>query len=258
MSKNVYFISDLHLGATYLNNPKEYERKAVRWLHSIADDADELYLLGDILDYWYEYKYVVPRGFTRFFGALAELADRGIKITWFIGNHDIWIFDYLPDEIGVTIIDGCKTVNIYGTTFFLAHGDGLGNLPFGFRFIRSMFRNKFCQKLFSGIHPRWTIPFAHRWSSHSRNFDGECPQFSGNDNENYIKFARNYLKANPSIDYFIFGHYHIMLDYQLEGAKRLLILGDWIHHFSYAKFDGQEVKLLHFFDNPPTEPVDLI
>lgn len=246
MTKPVYFISDLHLGASYLDNPLEYERKAVKWLRSIASDASELYLLGDILDYWYEYRNVVPRGYTRFFGALAELADAGVKITWFIGNHDIWIFDYLPKEIGLKVVDGSKVVEIAGKRFLLAHGDGLGNLPRGFKFIRSIFRNKICQRLFASIHPRWTIPFAHRWSSHSRDFDGKAPTFSGNDNENFISFARQYLSSNPSIDYFIFGHYHIMLDYKLSDSSRLIILGDWIHHFSYAKFDGNDVELASF------------
>ncbi len=257
MDKPIYFISDLHLGASYLKNPLDYERKVVRWLRTVAVEASELYLLGDILDYWYEYRHVVPRGFTRFFGALAELADAGVKITWFIGNHDIWIFDYLPKEIGMRVVDGCETVEIAGKRFFLSHGDGLGNLPFGFRFIRSVFRNKFCQKLFSGIHPRWTVPFAHKWSSHSRDFDGECPIFSGNDNENLITFARQYLATDPTIDYFIFGHYHIMLDYKLSETSQLIILGDWIHHFSYAKFDGNKVELLRFHDKFALKRPDL-
>ncbi len=248
MTKPVYFISDLHLGASYLDNPIEYERKVVRWLRSVASEASELYLLGDILDYWYEYRNVVPRGYTRFLGALAELADAGVKITWFIGNHDIWIFDYLPKEIGLKVVDGSEVVEITGKRFFLAHGDGLGNLPVGFRFIRSMFRNKICQRLFASIHPRWTVPFAHRWSSHSRDFDGKAPTFSGDDNENFIKFARQYLSIDPSIDYFIFGHYHIKLDYELSESSRLIILGDWIHHFSYAKFDGDSVELSVFND----------
>lgn len=152
----IYFISDMHLGATYLGDPLEYERRVVRWLDSIADDAAELYMLGDVLDYWYEYRYVVPRGFTRFFGAVARLADSGVKVTWFIGNHDIWISDYIPRELGVKVVDGYEVVELGCKRFFLSHGDGLGRLPRGFRFIRSMFRNRTCQRLFSAIHPRWT------------------------------------------------------------------------------------------------------
>lgn len=244
----IYFISDMHLGATYLGDPLEYERRVVRWLDSIADDAAELYMLGDVLDYWYEYRYVVPRGFTRFFGAVARLADSGVKVTWFIGNHDIWISDYIPRELGVRVVDGYEVVELGSKRFFLSHGDGLGRLPRGFRFIRSMFRNRVCQRLFSAIHPRWTVPLAHRWSSSSRDYSGEVPVFSGRDDEPFINFAREYLASHPGIDYFILGHHHIVLDYPLSETSRLIILGDWIHHFSYAVYDGHDVELRYFHD----------
>ncbi|MBQ9076559.1 MAG: UDP-2,3-diacylglucosamine diphosphatase [Muribaculaceae bacterium] len=243
MKNLTYFISDLHLGATYLDNPLDYERRVVRWLHSIKGSAKSLYLLGDILDYWYEYRTVVPRGYTRFFGALADLADSGVEIVWFIGNHDIWLFDYLQKEIGIRIVDGYMETEIEGKRFFLSHGDGLGKADFGFRLIRSIFRNRFCQLLFAAIHPRWTVPFAHRWSSHSRNFSAEMPQFTGEANESLIKFSREYLATHPDIDYFIFGHRHILLDYKLTAVSRMIILGDWIHHFSFAVFDGDKLQL---------------
>ena len=128
-----YFISDLHLGAGYISDGRAHQQRVVRFLDSIADDADELIMLGDVLDYWYEYRTVVPRGFTRFFGALARLADRGVKITWFLGNHDIWLFDYLRDEIGMRVVDGSEVREIYGRKFYMAHGDGVGRLPASFR-----------------------------------------------------------------------------------------------------------------------------
>lgn len=247
--KNVYFISDLHLGAQYLGDTMAYEKRVVHWLDSVADDAAELYLLGDILDYWYEYRYVVPRGYVRFFGALASLADRGVKITWFIGNHDIWIRDYLPREIGLRVVDGYEVCTIMGKRFFLSHGDGIGNLPWGFRFIRAVFRNRLCQLLYSSIHPRWTVPFAYRWSAHSRDYKAEEPPvFSGRDDESYIVFARDYLRHDPAIDYFILGHHHIMLDYELSPSSRLVILGDWIHYFSYGVFSGDKVEIRQFID----------
>ena len=137
--KKIYFASDFHLGARYIENPIEYERRIVRWLDSIKQDAGTLYLLGDILDYWYEYRYVVPKGFTRFFGKLAELSDNGIDIHWFIGNHDIWIFDYLPHELGITIHDGTLITEIGGKRFFLSHGDNVGKRPMTFRFLRKYF-----------------------------------------------------------------------------------------------------------------------
>lgn len=173
--KKVYFLSDLHLGASYFADPRAKERAVVQWLDSIKNTAAEIYLLGDILDYWYEYRTVVPRGYVRFLGKLAELSDAGVKLHWFIGNHDIWIFDYLPSEIGVEVIDGSVEREIMGKRFFLAHGDGVGRHEWSFALIRGIFRNKFCQWLFAAVHPRWTIPFAHRWSSHSRRSDGMQP-----------------------------------------------------------------------------------
>lgn len=246
MRRHTYFISDLHLGATYLKNPKDYERRAVKWLRSIKDDAKAIYLMGDILDYWFEYRSVVPRGYTRFLGTLAQLVDEGVEVYWFIGNHDIWIFDYLPEEIGVKVIDGYQVKEIDGKSFFLSHGDGLGGLKPGFKLIRAVFRNKLCQKMFSAIHPRWTVPLAHRWSSHSRNFSEELPVFEGKEKEPFIAFAQGYISKNDAVDYFVLGHRHIMLDYDLGNDRtRLIVLGDWIHHFSYAVFDGEKISLLN-------------
>ena len=145
MSKAIYFLSDLHLGAAYITQPLEHEKRIVRVLDSIKDKAAEIYLLGDILDYWYEYSHVVPKGFVRFFGKIAELADSGIKIHWLIGNHDIWIFDYLPRELGIEVIDGILQREILGKNFFMNHGDGVGKHKLSFRIIRSIFRNKVCQ-----------------------------------------------------------------------------------------------------------------
>lgn len=238
--KNIYFLSDFHLGAKYIPDRMAQERKITEFLDSIKDDAREIYLLGDILDYWYEYRYVVPRGFVRFFGKLAELSDSGIKIYWFIGNHDIWIFDYLPEELGVTVVDGEKIVETGGKTFFLAHGDSVGRRKRSFRMLRAIFRNKTCQKLYSAIHPRWTIPFALRWSESSRSGD-DYPEYLGEGNEYLEEFANSYQVQH--IDYFIFGHRHIMLDKKLESGAEIIILGDWIHFNSYAVFDGTKVTL---------------
>lgn len=238
--QNTYFLSDFHLGAKYITDRISQERRIVGFLDSIKDDASEIYLLGDIIDYWYEYRYVVPRGFVRFFGKLAELADSGIRIHWFIGNHDIWIFDYLPKEIGLSIIDGERTIEINGKTFFLAHGDSVGKRKLSFRILRAIFRNKACQKLYAAIHPRWTIPFALGWSRNSRS-DDEYPEYLGEGNEYLEEFAKSYNKQH--IDYFIFGHRHIMLDKTVGDNSKLIILGDWIHFDSYAVFDGKEVTL---------------
>ncbi len=251
--KRIYFLSDLHLGAAYIPDPRVHEQRIVSFLESIAGDAAELYLLGDILDYWFEYRTVVPRGYVRFFGALARLADSGVKITWFIGNHDIWLFDYLRDEIGLRIVDGYLVEEILGSRFFLSHGDGIGHLPGSFRFIRALFRNPLCQKLYSGIHPRWTIPFAHAWSRHSRKADEAANDTFDPATDNLATFAREYLAStDPSVNYFIFGHRHILVNEPLLPAPhspRLIILGDWLTHFSYATFDGTTL-LLHQYHIP--------
>ncbi len=238
-----YFLSDLHLGARYFDDPRQHERTVVSWLRSIAPTARRLYLLGDILDYWYEYRYVVPRGFTRFLGTLAELSDAGVEITWFIGNHDIWIFDYLPAEIGMRVIDGSLVEEIDGHKFFMSHGDGVGRLPLGFRMLRSLFRNKICQRLFASIHPRWTVGFAHRWSSHSRKLNG-AGSLNQEKTEPLVAFACEYAASHPGeVDYFVFGHRHVLLQQSVGHGAEIVILGDWITHFSYGVYDGRNLQL---------------
>lgn len=229
-----YFLSDLHLGAPYFPDSHEAEKRVVAFLDSIKEDADAIYLLGDVLDYWYEYRYVVPRGFVRFFGKLAELSDAGVKITWLIGNHDIWIFDYIPTEIGVRVIDGSIVEDIHGKRVFMAHGDGVGNLPRSFRLMRSLFRSKVCQWAFAGIHPRWTVPFAYRWSRHSR----KAGEARGIPEQKVLTglrdFARQYHSEHPDIDYFMFGHVHVFTCETISPGCEMIVLGEWIRTFSYA------------------------
>ncbi len=253
--KPIYFISDLHLGTTYDASSRSRERLVVEFLDSIADEAGALYMVGDILDYWYEYRTVVPRGYVRFFGALARLADKGVKIVWFVGNHDIWLFDYVRDEIGVEIVDGVLVTELSGHRFLITHGDGVGRLPFGFRCIRSIFRNRVCQKLYASIHPRWTVPFAHRWSSHSRSTERQLPPFDIA-TDSLALFAEEWQTENPDarVDYFVFGHKHIMVDEQLPSGAQLIILGDWLHHFSYGIFDGETFELKRFCSKMSENP----
>lgn len=248
--KQTYFLSDLHLGASYIADPRAHERKVVDFLLSIRDSASQLFLLGDVLDYWYEYRTVVPRGYVRFFGALSQLADAGVRITWLTGNHDIWLFDYLRDEIGITVVDGPLTTTIDGRNFYLAHGDAVGDMPLGFQIIRRIFRNKICQTLFSAIHPRWTVPFAHRWSSHSRSTGAEEKPFDPV-NDGFVRFAEEYNRSNPAnhADFFIFGHRHILVDEEVRSAgARVIILGDWITKFTYARFADGVLTVKKFAD----------
>ena len=246
-SKKIYFASDAHFGNRFINDPMAAEKKMVRWLDSIKDAAQAIYFMGDMFDYWYEYKYVVPKGHVRFLGKLAELSDRGIEIHLFIGNHDIWMFDYLPDEIGAVIHQGPLTVDLLGKRFFLAHGDEVGKRKFTFRFLQAMFRNKICQFLYAGIHPRWTFGFARRWSLSSRKKG--MPSLMANPRraaEYLIDFAKETLQTDPGIAFFIFGHCHIPLDTALNQSSRLLIAGEWMTHFSYIEWDGAQLTLNPF------------
>ena len=240
-----YFLSDLHLGAPYFSDSREAERRVVAFLDSIKHDAEAIYLVGDILDYWYEYRYVVPRGFVRFFGKLAELSDSGVKITWLIGNHDIWIFDYIPDELGVRVVDGSLIEEIYGQKVYMAHGDGVGRQPAAFRFIRSMFRSKVCQFFYSAIHPRWTVPFAYSWSHHSRATGRKPGQDWHPLLDNLERFSKEYLKEYPEIKHFIFGHLHILKQEKIGADCDLTVLGEWITLYSYAVLSPDGSLTLH-------------
>ena len=242
--KKVYFLSDLHLGAPYMQGSREAEKRVVRFLDTIKEDAEAIYLLGDILDYWYEYRYVVPRGFVRFFGKLAELSDSGIKIVWLIGNHDIWIFDYIPSELGVEVADGYLIREIKGKNFFLSHGDGVGKLPLSFKMMRSMFRSKLCQFLFSGIHPRWTVPFAYGWSYRSRQ-TGDAKKISESELITNLKdFTLEFYSQHPYINYFLYGHIHILAKEKISETCDMIVLGEWLKTFSYARFDGEILEIL--------------
>lgn len=238
-----YFISDLHLGASYLNN-RECEQRIVRWLDQIKDDAKRLVLLGDILDYWFEYRHVVPRGYVRFLGKLAELSDNGVEIHWFTGNHDIWIFDYLPSEIGISLHRTHTVMDIDGHSFFLSHGDDVGKRKRSFRFLQWLFHNKVAQWCYSWIHPDLTMMLAHSWSASSRkkNEYRKEERFLGENKEPLVVFAKEYIKEND-VEYLIFGHRHILLDMTLSRNNRMVILGDWINHFSYAVFDGNHLTV---------------
>lgn len=220
----------------------ETERKLCRWLDEIKEATHAIYLLGDIFDYWYEYKYVVPKGFTRLLGKLGELTDSGVEVHFFVGNHDLWLTDYLAKECGLILHFKPYITTIHGKKFFLAHGDGLGDDSRSFRFLRNIFHSKFLRKCFSAVHPRWTIPLAHAWSNSSRENGGVTP-YLGEEREHLIQFAKEKIKEEPDINYFIFGHRHVLLDLPIAEHSKVIMLGDWITHFSYAEFDGESIQL---------------
>ncbi len=245
MRNKVYFLADAHLGSKSHTDSIETERKLCRWLDSVRDDAAVIFLMGDIFDYWYEYRYVVPRGFTRLLGKLGELTDAGIEIHFFAGNHDLWLSDYLSRECGLILHLGPYITEIGGRKFFLAHGDGLGDNSQSFHLLRKVFHSKFLRKCFSAIHPRWTIPLAHAWSNSSRESRGVVP-YMGEEREHLVRFAKEKLRKMPDINYFIFGHRHVLLDLPIAAQSRVIMLGDWITLFSYAEFDGEGLQLKRF------------
>ena len=246
-NKKIYFISDVHLGLHPAEKSFEREKLLVKWLDSIKSNVYELYLMGDIFDFWYEYRKVVPRGFTRFLGKIAEMSDNGTKIYFFTGNHDVWVYDYLPHEIGLTVYRRPVVKVLNGLKFFLAHGDGLGRRDYGYKLLKKIFTNKILQWLFTRIHPNAAVAFGHRWSRTSRFAKGIVAEpFKGEDKEVQIVYAKEKLK-NEHFDFFIIGHRHIPFDLKLNETTRIINLGDWINNFSYAVLDGQKLELKSLF-----------
>lgn len=254
--KNIYFLSDAHLGSWALEHGRMQERRLVRFLDSIKEKAAAVYLLGDMFDFWFEYRYVVPQGYTRFLGKLSELTDNGVEVHYFTGNHDIWAYGYLERECGVTLHKQPLTVELYGKIFYLAHGDGLGDADKGFKFLRWLFHNRVCQWAFAAVHPRWGMWFGQTWAKHSRmkRPGGEEPPYMGEDRENLVRYTKEYMQLHPNVDCYIYGHRHIDVDIQLAAAgrtqkkARMIILGDWISHFSYVVFDGSHLLVSQYIE----------
>ncbi len=241
----IYFLSDVHLGSKMHADSIDVERKLCSWFDMVRPDARVIYLLGDIFDYWFEYRRAVPKGFTRVLGKMAELTDNGTEIHFFIGNHDIWLTDYLAKECGLILHLEPLITEHYNKKFYLAHGDGLGDKSKSLYIMRRIFHSPILRKAFAFLHPDWTIPLAHKWSNTSRE-KGETPDFLGEEREYQIQFAKEQLKLTPDIDYFIFGHRHIMLDIPIQPHSHVVILGDWIKYFSYAVFDENGIHLKQF------------
>lgn len=244
--KHIYFASDFHLGAPSTEASLVREKAVVAWLEHIAPSAQEIYLVGDIFDFWFEYKHAVPRGFTRLLGTLSRLTDAGIPIHVFTGNHDMWIFDYLPKECGVQVHRNAIQRSWNETTFFIGHGDGLGPGDYGYKFIKRIFSSRLCQWLFARIHPNFGIAMANFWSRTSRKAGGEKDKtFLGEENEWLVIYSKEVLEK-VHFDHFVFGHRHMPLEIDLGKESRYTNLGDWISYFTYGVFDGQEMKLLNW------------
>jgi UDP-2,3-diacylglucosamine hydrolase len=248
--KKVYFLSDAHLGSRAIAHGRTQERRLVHFLDRIKPHASAVYLLGDMFDFWYEFRLVVPKGYTRFLGKLSELTDAGVEVHFFTGNHDIWCGDYLQKECGVILHRRPMTCEILGKDFYLAHGDGLGDRDWKFQCLKTIFHSTTLQRLFSMIHPRWSVELGLEWAKHSRlkREDGKEPPYMGEDQEPLVLYTKQYLRTHPEINYFIYGHRHIMLDLMLSHSARMMILGDWIQDFSYAVFDGEHIYMEQYIE----------
>ena len=222
----------------------------MRFLDDIKEKAEAVYLLGDMFDFWFEYRMVVPRGFTRFLGKLSELTDSGVEVHYFAGNHDLWTWDYLVEECGVILHREPMTLSLADKTFYIGHGDGLGDPDPRFRFIRSIFHSPLCQWLFRWLHPDLGMRFGLNWAKHSRLAHGEGgdPPYLGEDKEHLVLYAKDYLRSHPDVNYFLFGHRHIELDLMLSDQSRMVILGDWISQYTYAVFDGEHLYMENYVE----------
>ncbi|MGC8750388.1 UDP-2,3-diacylglucosamine diphosphatase [Hydrotalea sp.] len=242
-NKKIFFLSDFHLGAPNYADSLVREKKVVAFLNNIKDEAAEIFIVGDIFDFWYEYKTVVPKGYTRLLGKLAELTDAGIPIHFFVGNHDMWMKDYFQTELNIPVYFEPKVYQWNGKTFYIGHGDGLGPGDYGYKFIKKIFRNRLCQWLFGQLHPTWGIGLANYLSRKSRAKTGSSEDhFLGEENEWLITYCKEMLTKHH-YDYFIFGHRHLPIDFALNDNSHYINLGDWIQYFTYAVFDGTKVDL---------------
>ncbi len=244
--KNIYFLSDFHLGAPDFESSRKRERIIIRFLDEIKNNAAQVFIMGDMFDFWFEYKSVVPKGYVRLLGKLAELTDSGIPVHFFVGNHDMWMNDYFEKELDVQVYHHPQEIIFSGKKFYLAHGDGLGPGDHRYKFLKKVFRNKVSQSLFGFLHPYAGIGLANYFSTKSREASGKEEEvFLGEDKEWLIIFCKEMLK-HRHFDYFIFGHRHLPMDLKLNETSHYVNLGDWITHFSYAVFDGTALALKYY------------
>lgn len=241
--KQIYFLSDFHLGSPNHAASLIREKKVVAFLESIQHTAAAIFVMGDMFDFWYEYKHVVPKGYVRIFGTLASLTDSGIPVYFYVGNHDMWMSGYFEKELGIPVYYEPQIYTWNNKKFLLGHGDGLGPGDHGYKFLKSIFRNKICQWLFGLLPPALSIGVANYFSNKSRkNTNPHEKTFMGEEQEWLLIYSREIL-AREHIDFFVFGHRHLPIDYKLSDNSRYINLGDWITNFTYAAFDGTDMHL---------------
>lgn len=242
----VYFASDQHFGAPNAEKSKVRENLFVAWLDEIKKDATHLFLLGDLFDFWFEYRKVVPKGFVRVLGKLAELKDSGIEMHFFIGNHDLWMKDYFQTELGIPVHFHPKAFDLQGKKFLIGHGDGLGPGDKGYKLMNKIFKNFFAQWLFRWLHPDLGMRLGNYFSVENRLISGEDDiKFLGEDKEMLILYCKEVYKTT-AYDYFVFGHRHLPMEINIAENSKYINTGDWISYFSYAVFDGEKLQL-HYF-----------
>lgn len=245
----LYFASDFHLGVQTYEKSVEREKLVVQWLEEVSKDADAIYIVGDIFDFWYEYKHAVPKGFVRFQGKIAELTDKGIEVHFFIGNHDMWMFDYFPKELGVSLHREPIQIEVGNTKLFIGHGDGLGPGDKGYKFIKKIFSNRFFQWCFARLHPNFGIGIANYFSRKSRAATGDSDEvFLGEKNEWLVTYSKEQLQKEH-YDYFVFGHRHLPINLSVGENSRYINLGDWIKYRTYAVLEEGELTLKRYPGN---------
>jgi UDP-2,3-diacylglucosamine hydrolase len=242
-NQRIYFASDFHLGVPNQKASLDREKRLVAWLDEIKSSAHSIYLLGDIFDFWFEYRHAIPKGFIRFQGKLAELRDAGIPIYFFTGNHDMWMFNYFEDELGIVIYREPQQIIINKTKFLVGHGDGLGPGDGLYKIQKRFFNSTVCQWLFARIHPNLGIGIAHYWSRQSRISNTKKEEkFKGEENEFLLTYCKE-LEKSAHHDFYIFGHRHLPLNLEVAKGSRYINLGEWVHFDTYAVFDGKDVLL---------------
>ncbi|CAN5710293.1 UDP-2,3-diacylglucosamine diphosphatase [soil metagenome] len=248
-NKKIYFLSDFHLGAPNETASLEREKRLVRFFDSIKTVAEEIFIVGDMFDFWFEYSTVVPRGYTRIFGKMAELSDAGIRIHFFVGNHDMWMRNYFQKEFNIPVYFEPKTFEFSGKTFYIGHGDGLGPGDKGYKFLKHIFRSPICQWLFGIVPPAIGMGIANYFSQKSRAKAGNTAEkFQGEDREWLIIYSKEVL-AKQHYNFLIFGHRHLPIDFALSDTSRYINLGEWMNYSSYAVFDGENVEIKYFESN---------
>ena len=237
--KKIYFASDQHFGAPNPVSSKLREEKFIRWLNIVKQDAQVLFLLGDLFDFWHEWKYVIPKGYIRVLGKIAELKDAGIEIHFFVGNHDLWMKDYFTQELGIPVYHSAQHFEINGKKFLLAHGDGLGPGDLGYKRMKKVFTNPLAQWAFRWFHPDLAMKIAVYLSTKNKMISGEeDKEFLGEDREFLIQYSKEKLKTEH-FDYFIYGHRHLPMVFPLENGSKHINLGDWIHYYTYGVFQTE-------------------